>query len=311
MPAVLRLLCLTIFVIFLPWAQAAAEPGTIFKDCDVCPKMIVLPIGSVRIGATEGDPDAYIDEGPAYIRKVSTPLAVGMFEVTNAEYAAFVFAANHQTPRKCRTEEHGTRTYRVGRWWGSPGYPTEARQPVVCLTWSDVVAYLTWLREKTNQPYRLPTEIEWEFAARSGTDTRFWYGDDPDYSLLCKYGNVGPPGFRPGKNDPPTVCFDGYEYPAPVGSFPPNLFGLYDMIGNVSEWTTDCYVKNDPYNPATVIESDEKALCTRRSHRGGAWNYPAQLLRTSERGTHRFWTQSASVGFRVVRPYEIFVSAAD
>lgn len=296
---------------FLSLAPATAETGAVFKDCDVCPLMIVLPTGTARIGATDGDTDAEADEKPAFVRKLANPLAMGVHEVTNSEFSAFVAETSYNTNRNCRTFEDGKWLFRPGRWWGSPGYQVRDDLPVVCLEWADIVAYLTWLREKTSKPYRLPTEIEWEFAARAGTKTRFWYGDDPDYSQLCKFGNVAHSGFFSDPFDPGTVCFDGFEQTAPVGRFPANPFGLFDMIGNVIEWTADCYVNSDPYNPRTFISSEETAHCLKRTHRGGSWLSSARFNRTTNRGTHRFNTQNSDVGFRVVRPYEVFVSAVD
>ena len=305
-----RFVLVAAIAVFLSIAPVHAKSGELFKDCDVCPEMIVLPTGTAQIGATAGDADAQPDEGPAFIREVPDPLAMGIYEVTNAQYAAFVLETNYQTAKNCRTYEFGSRQFMPGRWWGAPGYRPQPDHPVVCLQWVDVVAYLTWLREKTNQPYRLPTEVEWEYAARAGSDTRFWYGDDPDYALLCKYGNTDAARRRSGDNSP-AACSDGYRATAPVGQFPPNPFGLHDMDGNVTEWTTDCYVEVDPYNPKTVIERDEGASCERRSLRGGSWIYTGPYARTANRGTHRFYTQNADVGFRVVRPYEVFVSAVD
>ncbi len=306
-----RLFSASAVLFLLAVFPAYSQPGKTFKDCDVCPEMTVIPTGSARIGATPGDQDVQEDEGPAFVRKVSSPLAFGTYEVTNAEYASFVLETNHQTKRLCRTMENGRWAFRQGRWWGSPGYSTDPRHPVVCLDWADVVAYLTWLREKTNQPYRLPTEVEWEYAARAGSKTRFWFGDDVDYSLLCKFGNTHASQPRSSQNGSAAACFDGFDETAPVGQFPPNPFGLHDMDGNVTEWTTDCYIKDDPYNPKTIVERDEAAPCTRRTLRGASWYYTGPYARTANRGTHRFFTQNADVGFRVVRPYEVFVSVLD
>ena len=185
--------------------------------------------------------------------------------------------------------------------WRNPGYAQEDPHPVACVSWEDAKAYVVWLSGRTGKAYRLLTEAEWEYAARAGTTTRRFWGDDGDQS--CAYANGADQTTKaqvPGWNYLIANCNDRYAYTAPVGSYRANAFGLYDMLGNVGEWMEDCW--NENYNSAPTDGRDWTAgNCSQRVLRGGSWSFNPQFLRAA----YRFRLTSANryfyVGFRVAR----------
>jgi formylglycine-generating enzyme required for sulfatase activity len=204
------------------------------------------------------------DEQPAREVEVK-PFAIGVYEVTFAQYDAFARATGRRLP-----EDFG---------WGRD------ERPVVDVTWDDALAYTQWLSQQTGKSYRLPTEAEWEYAARGGTDSRYWWGINTDK----------------GK----AVCFDcGTQWDgrstAPAGSLAPNPFGLYDTSGNAMEWVEDCYNENykgAPADGSAWLSGD----CSKRMVRGGAFNKPSSSLRSSARYQLPQESQFNMLGFRVVR----------
>ena len=257
------------------------EPGTTFRDCEVCPELVVVPAGSFMMGF---DRDERARAQP--IRRVTIPvaLAVGVYEVTFAEWDACV-------------EAGGCGGYRPEDEWG------RGRRPVGNVSWEEAVAFVAWLSEATGEHYRLPSEAEWEYFARAGAP-----GDKPwgDWAEACKHANIDDDG-----NTPP--CRDGYDREtAPVGSFLPNAFGIYDTVGNVSEWTEDCW--HDGYagaptdGSAWVTDCFDKSRVTRGR---GAWSFIGYARFYTRQ---RMWpsvqdephpvhnsARSVVVGFRVVR----------
>lgn len=172
-------------------------------------------------------------------------------------------------------------------------------QPVVNVTWYDAIAYTEWLSAQTGQHYRLPTEAEWEYAARGGSTTSRFWGDDPDKA--CEYANVHEHTSAKelaGHTWTHHHCDDGYPAASPVGSMRPNGFGLFDMLANVWEWT--CSVYQPGYKGAEKVCAD-KDDDNDRVQRGGSWmNFP-QRVRSAYRGSHTPDTADAFHGFRVVR----------
>jgi sulfatase modifying factor 1 len=214
--------------------------------------------------------------------------AIGKYEVTRGEFAAFVKDTNYQLPDNggCwnpygRPLAHTDNPRRnTGRnelipdaTWRNPGYPQNDRHPVVCVSWDDIQAYLTWLSKKAGHEYRLPSEAEWEYAARAGTNTARPWGDDP--AVVCKYANFSdqsriPLGIDPAP-DSMFPCNDGFPYTSPVGSFLPNAFGLYDMMGNVWEVTQDC-MQNDLIDIPRDGTPRTTGDCAIHPTRGGAFD---------------------------------------
>ena len=272
--------------LFLPLSGHGAElpePNRVqtIQDCDVCPVMVLIPAGSFTMGSAMDEAGRYDDEGPERVIKISAPFALGKYEVTFDEWDA------------C-TADGGCEHRPDDRGWG------RGRLPVINVGWHDTRDYLAWLDEKTGQQYRLASEAEWEYAARAGTTTSRYWGDDP--SLACRYANVhdltiatdNPYHWR--HHD----CEDGFANTAPVGSFLPNAFGLHDMLGNVWEWVEDCTTPNYLIAP-TNGEAITTGECFLRVLRGGAWFYPERQVRSAKRRRTDWMHRSVIIGFRVAR----------
>lgn len=199
-------------------------------------------------------------------REVSvSPFAIGKFEVTLGEYRAYARATGRKVPNKPRLMKSDT-------------------HPVVGITWEDAVSYTDWLSKQTGHSYRLPTEAEWEYAARAGSHLGYWWGTEA----------VGADRAH---------CFDcGLDptVPSPVGSFAPNPYGLHDTAGNVNEWVADCYLPTYAGAPTdgSAVQGEN---CAQRAVRGGAYDSPVAQLRSSSRIKRRTGTPYDAVGFRVVR----------
>lgn len=230
------------------------------------PELLILRGGRFHRGDLQGDGDA--DEQPATEIDLTRPFAISRHEVTFAEYDRFCEATRRQKP-----DDEG---------WG------RHQRPVINVNWNDAVAYTQWLSKQTGKSYRLPTDAEWEYAARGGSKARFWWGDEKGVAQANCSDCGG--------------LWDG-EKSAPVGHFPPNPFGLYDITGNVWEWVADCYHDKFAEAPSdgTAIE---KEGCGKRVIRGGAWSFPAQEMRSANRWRDFPSRTSDDTGFRVVRQVE-------
>jgi formylglycine-generating enzyme required for sulfatase activity/Tfp pilus assembly protein PilF len=250
-----------------PSAEPALKPKGIFKECDQCPEMVVVPAVSFTMGSPASEPGRDIDEGPQHRVTIAKPFAVARFPLTFDEWDACV-------------ADGGCNGYQPGdQGWG------RGRQPVINVSWDNATAYVAWLSHKTGKAYRLLTEAEWEYATRAGSTTAYYWGDK------IGKGNANCDGCGSKWDNVQT---------SPVGSFAANAFGLYDMAGNVWQWVDDCYHDNydrAPTDGSAWIGGD----CSRRGVRGGSWiSYP-QLLRSAG----RFWNNHDSrgnlLGFRVGR----------
>jgi formylglycine-generating enzyme required for sulfatase activity len=226
--------------------SGAAAAVHSFRDCpDVCPMMVVVGPGQYLMGQAPSPNEADDIEAkqlPEKYRGGATPqhavsvhaFAIGQYDVTRAEFAAFVADTHYQINEDC----YGYNADRTAwDWadknWRNPGFPQTDRDPVVCVSYDDARAYTAWLSGKTGYAYRLPSESEWEFAARAGTTSRFYWGDDS--AKACQFANVSDldhekavhETLRPGAY---FACSDGYGFTSPVGAFPPNAFGLTPPI---------------------------------------------------------------------------------
>jgi len=279
------------------------QPGEAFRDCNACPEMVVIPAGSFRMGSPAGEQGRSGDEGPIHRVGIAEPFALGMREVTVGEFRSFVQATGYRTEAE---RSGGCFWYSETGWqknaerdWRSPGFAQEDDDPVACVSWNDAKAYVDWLSKQTGHDYRLPSEAEWELAARAGTTTARFWGDNPDSA--CRYANVAD---RTAKTRYPDWsihdCEDGYVHTAPTGSFKANNFGLKDMLGNLWEWTADCW--NGSYEGAP---SDGSAWtggdCGRRVLRGGSWNEKPEDVRSASRGRGNAEYRGSNVGFRPAR----------
>jgi formylglycine-generating enzyme required for sulfatase activity len=280
--------------------ECALKPRNVFKECDKCPEMVVVPAGSFTMGSPENERDRSDREGPQHPLSIAQPFAAGKFAVTVDQFAAFVTDTQHDVGSSCRTLEGGKNEERQGRSWRDPGFPQSGSHPAVCINFADAEAYADWLSAKTGKRYRLLTEAEWEYAARAGTTTRFFFGDDEKDT--CRYGNGTDleakrrvPGLGPS-----APCSDGYAYTAPAGSFLPNAFGLYDMHGNARQWVEDCF--HASYIGAPTDGSAWTGVnCTMRVQRGGAWGYRPANLRSAYRDGIEPALRRSFTGFRVAR----------
>ena len=264
--------------------------GTVFRDCDQCPEMVVVPAGRFWMGDRSGD--GYSEEKQVHEVTIADPLAVGVYEVTRGEFGRFVEATGYSTGNACYTFESGESKKRSGRHWRDPGFTQTDRHPVVCVNWDDAQAYIRWLSRETGKSYRLLSEAEWEYVARAGTRRKYWWGNEPDHA----HANYGKDECCEGK----VAGKDRWEYTSPVGSFEANAFGLFDTAGNVLEWVEDCW--NDNYNGAPGDGSAwTSGDCSERVVRGGSWGSSPRYLRSASRVRFVTGVRNLSYGFRVAR----------
>ena len=286
--------------------ERALAAGDSFTECDGCPAMVVVPAGSFTMGSPDNETGRNSWESPQRVVTFARPFAVGKFEVTVDQFAAFVQDTGYRAGAGCWTFENEKWDSRRDRSWRNPGYVQDGSHPAACLSWKDAKAYVDWLAKKTGKGYRLLSEAEWEYAARATTtpesEARYGFGDDDE--ALCANGNgLDQAAKRP---FPATwaflPCSDGYTYTAPAGRFAANGFGLHDMLGNVKEWTEDCYHESQGYRGAPVDGSAwTSGECRRRVLRGGSWLSYARLLRAAFRFKAAADGRYNDLGVRVAR----------
>ncbi len=292
-----------VFKNLLEEKRAGAVVGETFRDCPECPEMVVIPSGSFMMGSPESETERWEDwGGPVHRVSVRQPFALGRHEVTRGQYAAFVRATGRKQADGCWywDAEAGEANEGKRRNWRSPGFSQTERDPVTCVNWNDAQAYVKWLSKKTGHAYRLPSEAEWEYAARAGTKTARYWGASADDA--CGYANVHDrTGKRVNKfNWTIHACNDGYAQTAPVGSFETNAFGLHDMLGNAWEWVEDCW--NESYAGAPSDTNVWTAGdCRGRVLRGGSWLYSPWLVRSAYRLRNGIENRFFSYGFRIAR----------
>ena len=274
------------------------DAGDVFRDCAECPEMVVVPAGEFEMGSPWSEEGRFDDEGPVHYVRIGYRLAVGRYEVTRGEFARFVSATGRETGSSCRVHDADAGEWedRSGASWRSPGYSQGADHPVVCVSWDDAVAYARWLSREAGREYRLLSESEWEYAARAGTLTARYWGEGA--SGKCEYANAA--AAETSFNWRDKSCSDGHAHTAPVGSFGANGWKLHDMLGNVWEWTQDCW--NDGYDGAPADGGAWKTgECSRRVLRGGSWDFGLWFVRAALRGGYDSDSRSSILGFRVAR----------
>ncbi len=245
--------------------------GNVFKECADCPEMVRLEQGAFRMGAPASEPARHVSEGPVTPVTVSKPFAIATTEVTFAQWDACI-------------ADGGCRYLPPDQGWG------RTDRPAVNVSFGDAKAYATWLSQKTGKAYRLPSEAEWEYAARAGSRGPFAIGASlapttANYNAHFAYGG------KKGEYRKQTV---------PVASFAPNKFGLFDMHGNAWEWTADCWTESHegaPQDGSAALSGD----CSRRVLKGGAWNTGGWRLRSAHRIGKPHTAREYDNGFRVVR----------
>lgn len=262
-------------------------PGTVFRDCaGVCPEMVVLPAGSFMMGTPDDEPGRQDDEGPLHQVTFAKPFAMSRFQVTAGEWDTYLKQSGAKVvDGDVRPGRHCTAS--------KPMYKQGPRQPAVCMTYFDVQDYVEWLSKKTGKTYRMVSESEREYAARAGSTGPFPFPLDPDAEYeISRHANVYGPK-------------DGYSYTSPVGSFPPNAFGLYDMHGNVYEWVADClhdsYVGAPTDGSAWGRSTRQADSCKVVQIRGNDWGEAPIFSRSGNRNAMTPARPGDWLGFRVVR----------
>lgn len=280
------------------FVAAAQEHGEReFQECKDCPKMIGVPAGNFVMGSPAGESGRFDNEGPQHVVSIKA-FALGKYPVTSEQFIAFLRDTGYQ-PAPCNPI--------LDMKWSVPkrglAFPPSTAEPpkwpAVCIDWRDAEAYIAWLNEKVHRerpslgnrkgPYRLPTEAEWEYAARAGTKTARWWGDE----IGTNKTNCNGCGSR----------WDNHVL-ADVDAFPPNPFGLYGMLGNAWEWTADCWHPNyvgAPRDGSAWTSGD----CTRHVVRGGSWDNLPIFVRSATRSGSMHnggeYDYSSLAGFRLAR----------
>ena len=255
-------------------ANARAKAGeTLLRDCDECPELAVVPAGEFLMGSPDSEKGRFSEEGPVHRVTIGEPFAVGVYEVTFEEWDACVRGGG------CG----GHRPY--DERWG------RGDRPVINVSWTDARSYVEWLSRRTGKRYRLLSESEWEYVARAGTRTPFHFGEvisteRANYDGRYTYG--------PGRTGPYR------QKTVPVGSFPPNGFGLHEVHGNVSEWVQDCWNRSYERAPADG-SAGETRRCAYRGLRGGSWLNQPRFLRSAFRTRFLAGERRSIFGFRVAR----------
>jgi formylglycine-generating enzyme required for sulfatase activity len=289
-------------------------PGEL-RDRPGLPAMVRIPAGTFTMGVPprenrrEKVPKEWAAwSSPLRTVEIARPFWLGRYPVTRGQFAAFVDAKDYSTADEAWTYEPDDKgkwnyTLRKGRGWRDPGFEQTDDHPVVCVSHEDAEAYVAWLCTVTGKAYRLPSEAEWEYACRAGTTTaRFWGDGREEAGRYAKVADRSLMALRNAEFDPERY-FDGdsgIPFTAPVGSFRPNPFGLYDMLGNVWEWTADCWnetLKDIPLDGSARTTAD----CSLRVLRGGSWYGDPWVVRAGNRNGSGTGNRNANGGFRVAR----------
>jgi formylglycine-generating enzyme required for sulfatase activity len=277
-----------------------APPRPTFRDCVDCPEMVALAAGDFMMGSPEAELGHQEDEGLPRRVRISKAFAIGKFEVTVDQFSAFIADTGMTAGNSCREIVAFDRTPAT---WGppeasfrNPGFEVSGSQPVVCISLLEAQAYVAWLRRRTGKPYRLPTEAEWEYAARAGTRTSYSFGDDD--SDLCAYARFADLSSRFVWHD---ACRSGTttDGPLPVGSLKPNAWGLFDMHGNAWEWVEDCWTSTASEIPLDGSAFVRPGNCEMGVIRGGSFAAGARRVRSAIRQSAPTAMHNYNNGFRV------------
>ncbi len=263
LPILSRTYLAVLLLLSIVCRAAAGEPeyvaGERFRDCPECPEMVVVPAGVFEMGSLPGEEGHRPSEAPRHLVSIRKPFAIARYETTIRELQA------------CRDE---------GGCLGLKGFPHDGgdRLPFTGIAWMQIPSYLEWLKAKSGHAYRLPSEAEWEYAARAGSLTSFAFGDE----LTVEDARVGNNAYGP----------------VNVGRYQPNDWGLYDMHGNAAEWVQDCWISS------YVAPSDGSSWmpdCLWRVVRGGSWKSDTTAARSAARDSDMEGIASPRIGFRLVR----------
>ncbi len=319
-----RLLALLLVASFAQVAEAQTvgedRPGEISNSIGV--RLVRIPAGEFMMGSGESAeqivktfsahnrrPQEFKDEYPRHRVRITRPFYLGKYEASVGNFRRFVQDTGYRTEAEKDGQGGWGYNRAIGKCegrrpqynWRNPGFPQNDDHPVLNVTWNDAVAFCRWLSRKEGKTYRLPTEAEWEYACRAGTTTRYYNGDDPN--ALSKVAKTTDPK---GRSSFPAVQNllipkeDQGRFTAPVGSLPPNRFGLHDMLGNAWEWCSDWYGE-DYYARSPLDDPQGPDSGDRRVRRGGAWNSFPLWARASFRNWNKPDSRCVNLGFRLAR----------
>jgi sulfatase modifying factor 1 len=272
------------------------------RDCADCPPLVSVPAGSFIMGTHgDGPSGGLASETPAHGVTFRSRFALEQTEVTRGQFAAFVKETGYQAAG-CVVFDGTSWVLDRSRSWRDPGFFQDDEHPVVCVSRQDADAYLKWLSDKAGVPYRLPSESEWEYAARAGNADAYVWG--ADQTAACVHANVADASLMGKSKGRPTsmyfACDGHYAFTAPVGKYQLNAFGLSDMLGNVREIVADCWsadYKGAPTDGAAHTGGE----CTAGVSRGGGWFDPPANLRTARRLKTETNERRSDQGFRAAR----------
>lgn len=284
--------------------KACVVPGD-----DLAPTMVVIPPGRFQMGSPDTEAGRDSDEGPRHGVTIPRPFALSRCEITVGQFRRFVreqgyvTTAEKQDSSDCFVLNAETKEFKEekGANWRNPGFAQSDEHPVVCVSREDAQAYASWLSQRTGAAYRLPTEAEWEYAARAGTETARYWGDQPQ----CGFANGAGLEAKAIAGEGWTLadCRDPFVYTAPVASLEPNGFGLYDTAGNVWEWTADCWHEDYEGAPVDGTAWERGNDCGRRVIRGGSWFSDPAVLRSAFRGWSDPVDRDSYLGFRLAQDF--------
>lgn len=283
-------------MIMIAQVEQANQNAALLHDIE----MVDIPGGRFQMGCSAADTDCDNSEKPAHDVDVRA-FRMSRYDVTVSQFGKFVQATGYRTDAERNTGgldgcyiEHasGHSDYRAGASWRNPGFHQDKNEPVVCVSWNDAQAYAKWLSRLSDRHFRLPSEAEWEYAARAGSATPFYWGVAASHEQANSGADRCCVGAASGR--------DRWINTSPAGSFPPNRFGLFDMAGNVRQWTADCV--NEDYEGApgsTAPRTDGD--CDLRVIRNGGWTDPPDRLRVSARDSVDVGERLDVLGFRLVQ----------
>lgn len=267
-------------------------------------EFVVLPGGCFQMGSPSSEKGRADDEGQLHEVCVDS-FGMGKYEVTVGAFRKFAEASGYRTEAEmgdgCYVTQNGSWIKVAGKNWREPNFHQGENDPVVCVSWNDIRAFIEWLNRLSSKSYQLPTEAEWEYAARGGSSASRYWGDDSRQA--CGYANVHDQSSKLANSFSweSHQCDDGYDATAPVGRLKPNGFGLHDMLGNVWEWTQDWfaagYYNNSPRQNPTGPQSGKF-----RVSRGGGWGNRPDDVRAANRGGGTPDVRYNDLGFRLVLP---------
>ncbi len=277
-------------------ARFVPGPGAVIRDCPTCPALVIIPAGRFSQGAAENSTTSSFEK-PQHTVVLAHPFALATGPVAVADFQAFI-AATGRNVRGCDVYD-GTWRHQASASWNAPGFSQSPLNPVTCVSWDDAAAYAAWLAVKTGHHYRLPSAAEWEYAARANKDHDTPWQRSAD--AACKSANVADRSalarFLGWTVFP---CDDGYTFTAPVGTYTANALGLYDMLGNVFQWTQDCW-HPDYVGASADGRARTHTHCSQHELRGGSWFTNPGYVRASYRNHFAADYRTTTVGFRVAR----------